>query len=65
MLYRIVDALRTNTYPDIDVYDTAAWSCLVELTDRSATSRSSPVDIPDFTRGQWQTRRPLPLRGAV
>jgi predicted dehydrogenase len=61
MLYRIIQSLRTGTYPDIDVYDTAAWSCIVQLSDRSARNRSCPVDIPDFTRGKWKTRRPLPI----
>ncbi len=64
MLYRIIQSLRTGTYPDIDVYDTAAWSCIVELSDRSARNRSCPVDIPDFTRGKWRTRDPLPINGA-
>jgi predicted dehydrogenase len=64
MLYRLLQALRTGTYPDIDVYDTAVWSCLVELSDRSARNRSCPVDIPDFTRGKWRTREPIPVQGA-
>lgn len=64
MLYQIVQSLRTGAYPDIDVYDTAAWSCIVELSDRSARNRSCPVDIPDFTRGKWRTRDPVPIRGA-
>jgi predicted dehydrogenase len=59
MLYRIIQSLRTGTYPDIDVYDTAAWSCIVELSNRSAENRSCPVDIPDFTRGKWKSRKPL------
>jgi hypothetical protein len=63
MLYRIIQALRSGRYPDIDVYDTATWSCIVELSDRSAQNRSCPVDIPDFTRGKWKTRQPLPIRG--
>lgn len=62
MLYSLIRALRTGTYPDIDVYDTAAWSCIVELSDRSARNRSCPVDIPDFTRGKWKTRKPLKLQ---
>lgn len=62
MLYSLIRALRTGTYPDIDVYDTAAWSCIVELSDRSARNRSNPVDIPDFTRGKWKTRKPLKLQ---
>ena len=64
MVYRLIEALRTGTYPDIDIYDTVAWNCIVDLSDRSARDRSRPVDFPDFTRGRWKTRSPLPIRGA-
>ncbi len=57
--YRLIHCLRTGEYPDQDVYDAAAWSCIVELTERSVASRSRPVDVPDFTRGRWKTRPPL------
>ena len=63
-VHRLVSALRTGTYPDIDVYDAAAWSCIVGLSETSARNRSKPVDFPDFTRGAWKTRSPIPLRGA-
>jgi len=62
MLYSLIRALRTGIYPDIDVYDTAAWTCIVELSDRSARNRSHPVDIPDLTCGKWKTRKPLQLQ---
>ncbi len=64
MLHQIIQSLRNGTYPDIDVYDTATWSCIIELSDHSAKNRSCPVDIPDFTRGKWNTRKPLPIRNA-
>lgn len=63
-VYRLVNALRTGTYPDIDVYDTAAWSCIVGLSETSARNRSKPTDFPDFTRGAWKTRKPIPISGA-
>jgi predicted dehydrogenase len=63
-MYRLIEALRLGVYPDIDVYDTAAWSAIVELSDMSARSRSAALDFPDFTRGRWRTRRPLPITGA-
>ena len=56
-LYRLVQALRTGTRPDIDVYDAAAWSSIVELSETFARNRSQPLDFPDFTRGRWKTRR--------
>ena len=43
---------------DIDVYDLASWSCLVDLTERSVVNRARTVDIPDFTRGAWRTAKP-------
>ena len=43
---------------DMDVYDLAATSCLCELTEISVRNGSKPVDIPDFTRGNWRNVRP-------
>lgn len=60
---RLIECLRQGTPTDFDVYDAAAWSAMVELTGRSAGSRSKSVDIPDFTRGQWRKRPPLGIIG--
>jgi len=38
---------------DQDVYDAAEWSALVELSEISVRKGSVPVEIPDFTRGDW------------
>ena len=46
---------------DMSVYDLATWSAIVELTGRSAENRSRAVDVPDFTRGAWQTAKAYPL----
>ena len=43
---------------DTDVYDLAATSCLCELTETSVRRGSKPVDVPDFTRGNWRNVRP-------
>jgi len=40
---------------DTDVYDLASWCVVSELTERSACNRSQAMDIPDFTRGVWET----------
>ena len=61
MLYRLISAFNRGEHPDIDVYDLAAWSCLVEITEQSARNRSQAIDVPDFTKGTWKTRQPLPL----
>ena len=57
--YRLINALRKGIAPDIDVYDAAAWSAITEVTERSVANGSAPVEIPDFTRGVWKTRKPL------
>ncbi|MDE5788142.1 MAG: Gfo/Idh/MocA family oxidoreductase [Bacteroidaceae bacterium] len=51
---RLIDALRADRPLDMTVYDAALWSCITELSARSATQGGKPVDIPDFTRGRWQ-----------
>jgi len=50
---------RDQHQPDSVVYDAAAWSCFIELSVRSVSTGSLPVNIPDFTRGLWKTMPPL------
>jgi hypothetical protein len=61
MDWRLIDCLRNGLPLDQDVYDAAAWSCLVPLSQRSVSKRSSSADIPDFTRGAWKTNKPVDL----
>jgi len=58
-LYRLVKTLCEGVYPDMDVYDAADWSVIVELSERSVLKKSCPVDFPDFTRGNWKKRLPI------
>ena len=51
---RLIHCLRNGLPLDINVYDAALWSSLVELTDTSANNGGAPVEIPDFTRGKWK-----------
>ena len=44
---------------DMDVYDLATWSSICELSEKSVRNRSMAVDVPDFTRGGWETAEPL------
>jgi len=50
---RLIYCLRNGLPLDEDVYDAAEWSCLTELTELSVRNGSVPVEIPDFTRGDW------------
>jgi predicted dehydrogenase len=58
-LWRLVQCLNQGAPTDMNVYDAAAWSAIVELTERSVAKGSRAVDIPDFTRDRWQSTPPL------
>ncbi|MDQ8154678.1 MAG: Gfo/Idh/MocA family oxidoreductase [Gemmatimonadota bacterium] len=54
MAWRMVQCLREGLVPDIDVYDSAAWSAPFPLSEISVAKGSAPVKFPDFTRGNWK-----------
>ena len=62
MLWRIITCLRTGLPIDQPVYDGAAWSSLFDLSERSVKNRSAAQDIPDFTRGAWQSAPSFEIR---
>lgn len=53
MNYRLIYCLQNGLPLDIDVYDVAEWSSIIELSEYSVENGSIPVRIPDFTRGDW------------
>ena len=57
--YRLIEALRQGIEPDINVYDSVAWSAIIPLSGESSNHGSKPVKFDDFTRGGWQKQRPL------
>ncbi|MCF7921856.1 MAG: Gfo/Idh/MocA family oxidoreductase [Candidatus Marinimicrobia bacterium] len=57
--YRLIYCLRNGLPTDMDVYEAADWSVVSNLTEMSVANRSQTIDFPDFTRGQWKTRKPL------
>ena len=61
MDWRLIDCLRNGLPLDQNVYDAASWSCIFPLSGRSVAKKSRTVDIPDFTRGAWQTNKPVDL----
>ena len=54
MDYRLIYCLNHGLPLDMDVYDLAEWCCISELSRMSLEAGSTPVDVPDFTRGAWQ-----------
>jgi predicted dehydrogenase len=49
MDYRLIKSLINGAPLDMDVYDAATWSCIAELSKKSAENGSIPIKIPDFT----------------
>jgi predicted dehydrogenase len=60
--YRLIKCLREGLPTDMNVYDAAALSAVVELSVESVARNGRPRDFPDFTRGRWRT---LPKLGIV
>jgi predicted dehydrogenase len=65
LIYRLIKNLQQGTPLDMDVYDAAAWSVIVPLSEASVAERSMPMDFPDFTRGKWKTRARIDAKDIV
>ncbi|MDX1283588.1 MAG: Gfo/Idh/MocA family oxidoreductase [Draconibacterium sp.] len=57
-VWHIIDCLRTGLPLDQDVYDAAALSSVVELSEWSVLNNSNSIKIPDFTAGAWKVNKP-------
>lgn len=58
MIWHVIDCLRSGLPLDQDVYDAAAFSSVVELSEWSVLNNSNPIKIPDFTAGAWEKNAP-------
>jgi predicted dehydrogenase len=58
LIRSFVECVKRKTPFPQDVYDAAAWSVIGPLSEQSIAQGSKPMDIPDFTRGKWKTRKP-------
>jgi len=59
MLARMVECLRNGEPLDQNVYEGAMWSSVRPLSSKSEAEGGAPQLFVDFTRGQWQTTKPL------
>ena len=53
--WHLIDCLRNGLPLDQDVYDAAAWSSIIPLSQWSVLNHSNSIAIPDFTAGAWKT----------
>lgn len=61
MDWRLIDCLRNGLPLDQDVYDAAAWSSIVPLSEWSVANGSQPIAIPDFTCGSYAANIPVDI----
>ena len=65
MLWRTIYCLRNGLPLDQNVYDAAAWSAVIPLSEASNADRGNSLDFPDFTRGMWQYAPAFEIRDAA
>ncbi|MBE6608651.1 MAG: Gfo/Idh/MocA family oxidoreductase [Ruminococcaceae bacterium] len=56
VMHAFIDSLENDKPCPIDVYDAAAWMSVTALSSISVSLGGAPVEVPDFTRGQWLLR---------
>ena len=64
MNWRLIQCLLEGAALDMTAYDAAAWSAVFPLSVASVAQGSAPLAFPDFTRGEWKSRKPIGLAGA-
>ena len=57
VLHGFIEACKRKVQTPIDVYDSAAWSAIVELSEQSVSQGGAPIPFPDFTGGEWVYRK--------
>ncbi len=57
MLKRFFYCVENKLPMPIDVYDACSWMVVTALSAQSIAKGCTPVEFPDFTRGQYKTRK--------
>lgn len=54
-----VECIKRNIEFPMDVYDLATWYAITPLSEKSIANNGKVMNIPDFTKGKWKTRKPV------
>ncbi|MBL7942673.1 MAG: Gfo/Idh/MocA family oxidoreductase [Flavobacteriales bacterium] len=57
--HAFIECIKAAEPFPLDVYDLASWYAITPLSERSIAEGGQVQDIPDFTRGAWETRKPV------
>lgn len=52
-----IEAIKAGAQTPIDVYDSAAWSVISPLSEKSIAEGGCSQVFPDFTNGRWENRK--------
>lgn len=59
VIHAFIEALKEGAPMPIDIYDAITWSAITPLSEQSIALGFQTLDFPDFTNGQWRTRKPI------
>lgn len=59
VIHAFIEALKASAPMPIDIYDAVAWSAITPLSEQSIAEGFKTLAFPDFTEGQWKTRKPI------
>jgi Oxidoreductase family, NAD-binding Rossmann fold len=54
-----IECIKRDVPFPLDVYDLATQYSITPLSEKSIEEKGQVQEIPDFTKGQWKTRKPL------
>jgi predicted dehydrogenase len=57
VLHAFIESVKRKAPTPIDVYDSVAWSAITPLSETSIRLGGETVEFPDFTKGQWMSRK--------
>ncbi len=59
VLRAFIESVKRKLPPPIDVYDAVTWSAISPLSEESIRKGGALVEFPDFTKGKWNSRKPV------
>ena len=59
LINTFIECIKRNVEFPMDVYDLATWYSITPLSEKSIAKKGKVMEIPDFTKGKWQSRKPI------
>ena len=54
-----IESIKRKEPFAMDVYDLATWYAITPLSEKSIADGGKLMNIPDFTKGKWKSRKPI------